>query len=148
MEYFDRVFADFVARTGTQIAAQTPGAGAAGGLGFGLLAFFGAELQNGFDIVARATRLQDRLAHASLVLTGEGRFDTSSLHGKVAACVANLADDRRIDCIAICGDRERDLHDPRFTRLAALTDIVKRVERGELKPDPKHILDLGIERYR
>jgi len=134
VEYFDRVFADFVARTGTQSAAETPGAGAAGGLGFGLLAFFGAELQNGFDIVARATQLQNRLANATLVLTGEGRFDASSLHGKVAARVANLAHDRRVDCIAICGDRESDLRDPQFTHLASLTDVVsKEIALGDTR---------------
>lgn len=122
----DAAFAAIVSRAGTSDLANTPGAGAAGGLGYGMLAYFGATLQNGFSIVAKATQLDDRAKRADVVLTGEGRFDASSLHGKVVAPVAGIASSSRVPCLAICGDREKDLPAPRLLTLAALTDVVTK----------------------
>ena len=68
-----------------------PGAGAAGGLGFGLMSFCGARLQSGFDLVADMTNLKERIAKADLVITGEGRLDSQTLNGKGPAGVARLA---------------------------------------------------------
>jgi glycerate 2-kinase len=67
------------------------GAGAAGGLGFGLLTFCGATIQPGFDIVAATMRLESRIAGADLVVTGEGRLDDQTLDGKGPAGVALAA---------------------------------------------------------
>jgi glycerate kinase len=64
-----------------------PGAGAAGGLGGGLVAFTGATLKPGFEIVAEALDLEPRLAGADLILTGEGRLDAQTAHGKAPAGV-------------------------------------------------------------
>ena len=65
-----------------QELASRPGAGAAGGIAFGLMAAAGATLLPGFDLVASWLELDDRLAAADIVVTGEGRFDESSLSGK------------------------------------------------------------------
>jgi glycerate kinase len=62
--------------------ADRPGTGAAGGIGFGLMAAFGAQLVPGFDLVSAWLDLPARLAAADLVITGEGRFDATSLGGK------------------------------------------------------------------
>ncbi len=62
--------------------AQTPGAGAAGGIAFGLMTVAGARLVSGFELVVDWLRIEQRLAAADLVITGEGRFDESSLQGK------------------------------------------------------------------
>ena len=62
-----------------------PGAGAAGGLGFGLMAFLGARVRPGVDVVADALGLPSRVAAADLAITGEGRLDAQSLRGKVPA---------------------------------------------------------------
>jgi glycerate kinase len=70
---------------------DVPGAGAAGGLGFGLLTFVGATIQPGFDIVASIMRLESRIAAADLVVTGEGRLDDQTLDGKGPAGVALAA---------------------------------------------------------
>ena len=70
---------------------DVPGAGAAGGLGFGLLTFCGATLRSGFDTVAEATGLREAVAEADLVLTGEGCLDEQTLAGKGPAGVAALA---------------------------------------------------------
>ena len=68
-----------------------PGAGAAGGLGFGLMAFLGGRLVSGFDMVAAHVGLEARVAAADLVVTGEGRLDEQSLRGKGPVGVARLA---------------------------------------------------------
>jgi glycerate kinase len=70
---------------------EVPGAGAAGGLGFGLMAFLGGRLVSGFDMVATQVGLEARVASADLVITGEGRLDEQSLQGKGPVGVARLA---------------------------------------------------------
>ena len=70
---------------------DTPGAGAAGGLGFGLMAFAGGRLTPGFELVAAQVGLAARVARADLVVTGEGRLDEQSLQGKGPVGVARLA---------------------------------------------------------
>jgi glycerate kinase len=67
---------------GDAALAETPGAGAAGGIAFGLMAAAGARLVPGFELVSDWLRVEERLAAADLVITGEGRFDDSSLQGK------------------------------------------------------------------
>jgi glycerate 2-kinase len=82
-----------------EVAAQTfgrdyrdrPGAGAAGGLGFGLMTFCDAELLPGFDLVASRLGLEAAVARADLVLTGEGSLDGQTLEGKAPAGVAGMA---------------------------------------------------------
>jgi glycerate 2-kinase len=68
-----------------------PGAGAAGGLGFGLLSFCGAELHCGFDLVAEITGLEENIKSADIVITGEGKLDGQTLHGKGPMGVARMA---------------------------------------------------------
>ena len=83
--------------------ADVPGPGAAGGLGFGMMAFFGAALRSGAQIVMDATRLRDRLAGADLCITGEGRLDAQSLGGKTAVSVARLCKELNVPCVALAG---------------------------------------------
>lgn len=71
--------------------ATAPGAGAAGGLGFGLMTFCRAEMQPGFDLVASVTQLEAAVRTADLVITGEGCIDAQTLHGKGPAGVADMA---------------------------------------------------------
>jgi glycerate kinase len=70
---------------------ETPGAGAAGGISFGLMAAADARLLPGFDLVSAWLDLETRLARADLVITGEGRFDATSLQGKGPGAVAARA---------------------------------------------------------
>ncbi len=83
--------------------AQVPGAGAAGGLGFGLMAFCGARLARGVELVAQAVQLEERLKGADLVVTGEGRLDGQTIYGKTPVGVAAVAQRLAIPVIAICG---------------------------------------------
>ena len=89
--------------TGAHAKAQTPGVGAAGGLGFGLHHFLQAELASGFDLVAEATGLGSRIEEADLVITGEGSLDSQSLSGKGPVGVARLAADLSTPCFAYAG---------------------------------------------
>jgi glycerate 2-kinase len=75
---------------GVDLRAE-PGAGAGGGLGFGLMTFCGACLRSGIEVVMEKTHFIDRLRAAGLVITGEGSFDEQSLRGKVVAGVLHEA---------------------------------------------------------
>ncbi len=108
-----------------------PGAGAAGGLGFGLMAFLGARVRPGVEVVSEALDLTSRLREADLVITGEGRLDAGSLHGKVPAGILRLARELSVPAVIACGQAEPDLElgdvtvvsmADRFGAKAALSD--------------------------
>ena len=83
--------------------ADVPGAGAAGGLGAGCLAFLKAALRPGIELVLDAIDFDTLLDGSALVLTGEGRLDEQTLMGKAPAGVAERARRRRTPCVAIGG---------------------------------------------
>jgi glycerate 2-kinase len=83
--------ADVAAQTFGLDRRDVPGAGAAGGLGFGLMTFCGADLLPGFDLVASRLGLEAAVARADLVITGEGSLDGQTLEGKAPAGVAAMA---------------------------------------------------------
>ncbi|HEX5398750.1 MAG TPA: glycerate kinase [Verrucomicrobiae bacterium] len=84
-------------------AANEPGAGAAGGLGFGLRSFIGARLVPGFDLFAEHTGLKTRIEDADLVITGEGAIDQSTLMGKGVGELAILCREARKACLGLAG---------------------------------------------
>jgi glycerate 2-kinase len=85
-----------------------PGAGAAGGLGFGLLSFCGATIRPGFEVVAEAVGLELTMKDADLVITGEGSLDRQTLEGKTPAGVARLARKCGKPVFAIVGRASED----------------------------------------
>src|SRR5438128_4950717 len=88
------------------------GAGAAGGLGFGLMSFCGAKIRPGFDLVAEAVKLESKIKDADLVITGEGSLDQQTLEGKTPAGTARLARKLGKKVFAIVGrtDGNRQVH--------------------------------------
>ncbi len=82
---------------------KLPGSGAAGGLGAGLVAFLGAKLRPGVEMVIDATDLTRALRGADLVITGEGRMDRQSAFGKTPVGVARAAKELKIPVVAVCG---------------------------------------------
>lgn len=82
---------------------RLPGAGAAGGLGGGLVGFLGARLRSGVEMVMEAVGLEKQLRGCDLVVTGEGRMDGQTARGKTPAGVARMAKRLGIPVIAICG---------------------------------------------
>jgi glycerate 2-kinase len=99
-------FAEVVERDLGIDVREVPGAGAAGGLGAGLVAFLGAKIRPGVEVVMDAAGFGDRLARADLVITGEGKFDDQSLHGKVPAGVVRRAREAGVDVVILCGRAE------------------------------------------
>ena len=88
---------------------NTPGAGAAGGMGAALMAFLGADLRSGIEIVMEALNLEEQINNCSLVVTGEGRMDSQSVRGKVPVGVAAAASRYRKPVIGIAGSLTRDV---------------------------------------
>lgn len=105
----DAELAALAHRTGKLAEAGTPGAGAAGGLGFAMIAFFGASLRPGAEIVMGAAGLEARLRGAVLCLTGEGRLDATSFDGKLPVAVARLCQKEGVPCVAIVGSCAENL---------------------------------------
>ncbi len=95
--------ADVIARDLGIDVRNLSGGGAAGGLGAGLVAFLGAKLRPGVELVLEAAQLEERLRGADLVITGEGRLDRQSAFGKAPVGVARLAKRLGIPVIAIVG---------------------------------------------
>lgn len=114
---------------------KVPGSGAAGGLGFGLMSFCGARLTSGFDLIADLVHLRDRIAAADLVITGEGRLDAQTLHGKGPMGVADLARALGKPVAAFAGAIEaEDQLRPRFDLLCAIKPadmpLAEAMQRG------------------
>jgi len=84
--------------------SQTPGAGAAGGMGGGMLAFFGSRLQMGIDVVLDTVGFDQLLDNADMVFSGEGKIDTQSLRGKVVIGVARRTKSKGVPLVAVVGD--------------------------------------------
>ena len=82
---------------------KAPGAGAAGGLGAGLVAFCGARITSGVELVAEVVGLREKIIGADLVLTGEGSFDAQSARGKAPAGVARVAREMGVPAVILAG---------------------------------------------
>nr|WP_113864924.1 glycerate kinase [Brenneria salicis]NMN90651.1 glycerate kinase [Brenneria salicis ATCC 15712 = DSM 30166]RBP66853.1 glycerate kinase [Brenneria salicis ATCC 15712 = DSM 30166]RLM32164.1 glycerate kinase [Brenneria salicis ATCC 15712 = DSM 30166] len=96
-------YADIIkAQLGKDIATQ-PGAGAAGGLGAGLMAFTDCTLQKGIDIVIEYSGLREKLINANFCFTGEGRIDSQTKFGKTPHGVAKTAKEKNVPVIAVSG---------------------------------------------
>ena len=90
VEFLDGVLRNFATVAGKMDVQETPGAGAAGGLGFAFL-LLGASLESGVDLVMETVGLAEAMAGADLVLTGEGAMDRQTLMGKTLSGVARVA---------------------------------------------------------
>jgi glycerate kinase len=101
--------------------SQELGAGAAGGCGYGLMTFFNAKRENGFQLVRRLTRLDVLIRRHDLVITGEGCFDRTSLLGKAPSQLGELAQKLKRPVWALCGRVDLPLFKSPFDRIAALS---------------------------
>lgn len=128
-------WADLVAEaTGTDLR-DTPGAGAAGGVGFGLIAVLGAVARPGAEIVFDLIGLRDQLVEADLVLTGEGSLDAQTLHGKAPAAVAAAAREAGVPVVAVVGRTALDAAEASRAGFAATHALLDEVA------DPAEALD-------
>lgn len=124
---------------------EVPGAGAAGGLGFGLMSFCEAQLQPGFELVAEALGLAAAIAAADLVITGEGALDAQSLLGKAPAGVAAMARAAGVPVVAFCGVLEdAEALRGRFDAILPLVD--GEVGLAEAMAQPARVLQNKVAR--
>ena len=124
-------YAEIIRRDLKKDVENIPGAGAAGGLGAGLMAFLSAELRKGVDIVVEYSKLEEKVQGADLVITGEGSIDGQTRFGKTPYGVAKTAQKYEIPVIALAGNVGKDidvLYDYGFT---AILPILPRVESLE-----------------
>lgn len=118
--------------------AHMPGAGAAGGMGGGVVAFFNAKLQMGIEAVLDIVQFDTLLEGADLVLTGEGKLDKQTLAGKVVVGVARRAKQKNVPVIAIVGDVDDDVeavYDEGVTGIFSINRVARNFEqvRGKSK---------------
>jgi glycerate 2-kinase len=116
-----------------------PGAGAAGGLGFGLLAFCGATLRPGVEVVMEACSFAERIARADMAITGEGSFDQQSLHGKVPDGVMRAAALVEVPVAVVCG--KATVHPAGVT----VRSLVDRVGPDRAFDDPRRSVEIVAE---
>lgn len=101
-----------------------PGAGAAGGLGGGLIAFLGASLKPGIQLVIETVKLEQHIANADLVITGEGKIDRQTLFGKVPLGVARIAAKHSVPVIALAGTVAKEAEELYQHGISAVASII------------------------
>jgi len=84
--------------------SELPGSGAAGGMGGGMVAFFGAALEMGIEVVLDTVRFDEQCEDTDMVFTGEGKIDFQSLRGKVVIGIARRTKKKNVPLVAIVGD--------------------------------------------
>ena len=89
--------------------SEIPGAGAAGAMGAGMIAFFNSKLQMGIETVLDTVNFDSVIADADMVFTGEGKIDNQSLRGKVVIGVAKRAKLKKVPVIAIVGGADEGI---------------------------------------
>lgn len=124
---------------GTDLSS-IPGTGAAGGLGGAFLAFMNARLERGIDIVLDAVGFDEKIKDADLVITGEGKIDAQSVHGKVISGIAARAQATGVPVMAIAGIADISSDQARKYGLAAVCPIAPRPEtesglRDSMRPE-------------
>ena len=118
-------FADIVEKDLEINARNYPGAGAAGGLGMGLMCFTGARLVRGIDAILDLSAFDEELETADVVITGEGKLDLQTMRGKVIFGVLERCEKKSIPVIAVCGrvtDEGRQALGKRFRAIVAAAD--------------------------
>jgi glycerate 2-kinase len=106
--------------------AEIPGSGAAGGLGAGAMAFLGAKLRPGIEAVMELTGFEEVLKNADLVITGEGKLDGQTMHGKLIHGICKKAAKHGVPVIAFCGTLEAEPEAIAATGLRAAFSILRK----------------------
>ncbi len=123
-------YADIIKRDLYKDVRDIPGAGAAGGLGAGLMAFLDAKLIPGAPLILDMMRLDDHLREAALVFTGEGRIDKQTAYGKAVATVAERAKRHGVPVIALAaslGQGHEALYESGITAMLPLPDTAMNI---------------------
>lgn len=106
--------------------ASIPGAGAAGGLGAGLMAFLDAKLEKGIDFLMQTICFEERIKDADLIITGEGRMDEQTKYGKTVFGIIKAAKKQEIPVVGICGSIGDGVEELYAEGLSSVFSIVNR----------------------
>ena len=123
--------------------ANSPGAGAAGGLGVGCIVFLDAKLKRGSDAILKLCRFEDHLVGADAVITGEGKLDSQSFQGKVLSGTMSYAGD--VPIVSICGVCECDDEVLRRHKLTVF-ETSEGISVEESMNDPKKYLTIAAQK--
>lgn len=134
-------YASIIEATTGQVIDHHPGAGAAGGLGAGLVAFLGATLQSGFKMVSDAVGLKEKVAEGGydLIITGEGQINHQTLHGKLPHGVASVGKAHGVPVIGIVGsigEGYEPILDEGMTSVFSITNCPMSLEEAMAKSKP------------
>lgn len=141
-----RRLAEVVERDLHKDASRIPGAGAAGGMGYGMNVFFGSKLQMGIETVLDTVRFDELVKDADCVFSGEGKIDTQSLRGKVVIGIARRTKKAGVPLIAIVGDIGDDIEEAYDIGVSAVFSINRvAVDYGSAKLRAKNDLKLTVE---
>ncbi|MFD2617823.1 glycerate kinase family protein [Terrilactibacillus laevilacticus] len=137
MDHYQRLVKETLGRD----ESETPGAGAAGGLGFALYAFFGGKFRSGFDLICQKANLEEKISKADLVITGEGKIDSQSLYGKVPIGVSRIAKKYHVPVFVFTGKAEGDLTDAYQEGISSIIPIIDEVTTLEqaMKEAPSYL---------
>jgi glycerate kinase len=138
-------FSDLILEQLGKDVGEIPGAGAAGGLGAGLIAFLGGELVEGVPAIATKTGLDDAVARADLVITGEGRIDSQTQYGKTPYGVARVAKKYGKPVIAVAGtigEGVEELYSKGIDAVISILDRPMSLEEA-IRQTPSHLEATG-----
>ena len=137
----DTAMAHFADATATALGKDlrdVPGTGAAGGLGFAFLSYLNARLTPGIDLILDAVKLEDELADADIVVTGEGRLDFQTAMGKAPVGVARLAKKHGAKVIAFAGGVTKEARACNGAGIDAFFPVVRGVTTLEEAMNPEN----------
>ena len=128
---------------GFESVAKIPGAGAAGGVGGGAVAFLKAKLISGIEEFIEITQLESLIKDSDLVITGEGKLDSQTQQGKVVSGVCNLSKKHNKPIIAVCGDSDRDIYKSLgLKKVYNILDKTNSISKSFKKAD-KYLTEIG-----
>ena len=139
-------YSEVIAKDLNTDVAEIPGAGASGGLGAGLMGFFGARLRLGADIVLEAVSLEEHLVDADLVIVGEGQFDRSTVFNKSPVAVAQRAKKHGTPVIGIAGSLGAGFREVHQHGIDAVFSLVNRpMSLKAAMEDTKRLVAIATE---
>ena len=121
-----RHLAQIATKTFGRDISQTPGAGAAGGVGAGALWFLNASLESGAAIVFEQTQLENQIRNADLVITGEGKMDRQTLSGKLVMGVADMSAQHNVPVAAVCGTLALSAEEIKDSNITFAVSVIDR----------------------
>jgi len=134
VEVLEKSLSHFASLVGDQYAT-TPGAGAAGGFGFMAYAYLNAEARSGIDLILDLVTFDSKIAGADAIITGEGRFDSQSVHGKAPWGILQRAAKLSIPTYLVCGDADTH-HASGYAGIHTLTSIEPDIDKCITNPAP------------